>query len=57
MRVCEFHPSERWETATMHILLGITVGAAFVYDSSTGRVANGLTAASGDGQVPMVNWD
>ena len=47
----------------MQILLGmiweflITVGAAFVYDSSTGRVANGLTVASGDGQVPMVNWD
>ena len=47
----------------MQILLGmilevlITVGAAFVYDSSTGRVANGLTVASADGQAPMVNWD
>ena len=33
----------------------ITVGASFVYDSSTGRAANGLTAA--DGHAPMVNWD
>jgi hypothetical protein len=45
------------------ILLGmilgalITVGAAFVYDSSTGRVANGLTVASAEGHAPMVNWD
>ena len=35
----------------------ITVGAAFVYDSSTGRVANGLTVASAEGRAPMVNWD
>jgi hypothetical protein len=47
----------------MRILLGvilgalITVGAAFVYDSSTGRVANGLTVASAEGRAPMVNWD
>jgi hypothetical protein len=47
----------------MQILLGmilgvfITVGATFVYDSSTGRVANGLTVASAEGHPPMVNWD
>jgi hypothetical protein len=47
----------------MQILLGmilgvlITVGAAFAYDSSTGRVANGLTVTSADGHAPMVNWD
>ncbi len=47
----------------MQILLGmilgvlITVGAAFVYDSSTGRAANGLTVASAEGHAPTVNWD
>ncbi len=47
----------------MRVLLGmilgfsITVGGAFVYDSSTGRVANGLTVASAEGHAPMVNWD
>ena len=47
----------------MRILLGmilgvlITVGAAFVYDSSTGRAASGLTVASAEGHAPMVNWD
>ena len=44
----------------MQILLGmilgvlITVGATFVYDSNTGRVANGLTVASAEGHPPMV---
>jgi hypothetical protein len=47
----------------MQMLLGlilgavITVGAAFVYDASTGRAANGLTVASVDGHAPLVNWD
>jgi hypothetical protein len=47
----------------MQILLGmilgvlITIGAAFVYDSSTGRATHGLTMASADGNAPMVNWD
>ena len=47
----------------MQILLGIILGvliavcAAFVYDSSRGRVANGLTVASAEGHAPMVNWD
>jgi hypothetical protein len=58
-----FDRLERWETLIMQMLLGIilggliTVGAAFVYDSSTGRVANGLTVASAEGHAPMVNWD
>ena len=47
----------------MQVLLGmilgvlLTVGAAFVYDSGTGRAANGLTVASAEGHAPMVNWD
>ena len=47
----------------MRILLGmilgalITVGAAFVYDSSTGRAASVLTVASAVGHAPMVNWN
>ena len=41
------------------IVLGVflTISAAFLYDSSTGRAANGLTVASADGHAPMVNWD
>jgi hypothetical protein len=35
----------------------ITIGTAYVYDSGTGRVANGLTVASAEGHAPMVNWD
>ena len=35
----------------------ITIGATFLYDSGTGRAANGLTVASGEGHAPMVNWD
>jgi hypothetical protein len=51
------------ETPAMQILLGmilgvlITIGAALVYDNSTGRAANGLTVASAEGHAPMVNWD
>jgi hypothetical protein len=51
------------ETPTMQILLGmilgvlLTIGAAFLYDSSTGRAASGLTVTSADGHAPMVNWD
>ena len=47
----------------MQMLLGvilgvlIAIGAAFVYDRSTGRSANGLTVASAEGHAPMVNWD
>ena len=45
----------------MQILMGmilcvlLTIGAAFVYDSGTGRAANGLTVASAEGHAPMVN--
>jgi hypothetical protein len=47
----------------MRILLGIILGAlitvcaAFAYDSTTGRAANGLTVASAEGHAPMVNWE
>jgi len=34
----------------------VTIGCAYVYDSSTGRAGNGLSAASAGGQAPMVNW-
>jgi hypothetical protein len=40
-------------------ILGVilTVGCAYAYDSSTGRTANGLSAASAGGLAPMVNWN
>ena len=62
MRDCEFNRSERWESRyeiLLRMILGvlIIVGAAFVYDSTTGRAANGLTVASAEGHAPMVNWD
>jgi hypothetical protein len=47
----------------MPILLGVilgvflTVAGAFVYDSTTGRAANGLSASAVGGNPPMVNWD
>jgi hypothetical protein len=39
------------------MILGIilTIGAAFAYDTSTGRAPNGLASAAG-GSAPMVNW-
>lgn len=45
--------------AFVGFILGVllTIGCAYEYDASTGRVANGLTAASSDGRAPMVNWD
>jgi hypothetical protein len=41
------------------VILGvfITIAGAFVYDSSTGRAANGLSAGSAGGQPPLVNWN
>jgi hypothetical protein len=41
------------------LILGVilTVGAAFAYDTSTGRVPNGLTPTAAGGNAPMVNWD
>jgi hypothetical protein len=35
----------------------VTVAGAYLYDSSTGRTANGLSSTSVDGHAPMVNWD
>jgi hypothetical protein len=51
------------ETPDMQLFVGmilgalLTIGAAFVCDSSTGRAANGLTVTSAEGHAPMVNWD
>jgi len=44
--------------ALLGFILGVivTVAGAYMYDSSTGRTANGLSAASAAGQAPMVNW-
>jgi hypothetical protein len=45
----------------MRVLLGIvlgvliTVGAALLYDSSTGRIPNGLRST--EENAPIVNWD
>jgi hypothetical protein len=47
----------------MPVLLGfilgvaMTIAGAFLYDSSTGRAANGLASTAAAGQAPMVNWD
>ena len=35
----------------------LTVGAAFAYDTSTGRASNGLEPAAAGGNAPVVNWD
>ena len=35
----------------------LTVGAAFAYDSTTGRAANGLEPSAAGGNPPMVNWN
>ncbi len=46
----------------MPVLLGfilgvaVTIVGAYEYDTSTGRSANGLSAASAGGRAPMVNW-
>jgi hypothetical protein len=44
--------------ALIGFILGVlvTIGCAYEYDASTGRAANGLSAASAEGQAPMVNW-
>jgi hypothetical protein len=41
------------------IVLGVllTVGGAFVYDTTTGRTANGLSSSVAAGRPPLVNWD
>ena len=41
------------------IILGVilTIAGAYAYDSSTGRVPNGLPPTAANGQPPLVNWD
>jgi hypothetical protein len=41
------------------VILGvfITIAGAYFYDSSTGRVPNGLSSSAAGGQPPIVNWD
>jgi hypothetical protein len=57
----EFSRWEQWETPVMRVLLGIvlgvliTVGATLLYDSSTGRIPNGLRST--EENAPIVNWD
>jgi hypothetical protein len=47
----------------MPILLGLilgialTIAGAYEFDSTTGRVPNGLSSAAAGGQAPMVNWN
>ena len=47
----------------MPILFGMILGAvlniaaAFAYDTSTGRAANGLPTSAVNGNAPLVNWD
>lgn len=40
-------------------ILGIllTIAGTYVYDSNTGRLANGLSASAAGGQPPLVNDD
>ncbi len=51
------------ETKAMPIFLGmilgviLTIAAAFAYDTSTGRVPNGLPSSAANGNAPLVNWD
>ena len=41
------------------VILGaiLTVAGAYAYDTTTGRVSNGLPALAANGHPPMVNWD
>jgi hypothetical protein len=47
----------------VRIFLGLVLGAiltvacAYAYDSSTGRIGNGLSIASAGGAAPLVNWN
>jgi hypothetical protein len=45
--------------AFIGFILGVlvTIGAAYLYDASSGRASNGLTPTAAAGQAPMVNWD
>jgi hypothetical protein len=41
------------------IIIGafLTIGGAYVFDSTNGRIPNGLSSTAAGGQAPMVNWD
>jgi hypothetical protein len=43
--------------AFLGFILGVvlTVACAYAYDSSTGRIGNGLTSVAGE--APLVNWN
>jgi hypothetical protein len=45
--------------AIFGFILGVvvTIAGAYAYDSSTGRVNNGLPPTAASGRAPMVNWD
>jgi len=35
----------------------VTVFGAYLYDSATGRMGNGLAATAAAGAAPLVNWN
>lgn len=37
--------------------MAATIAVAYEYDSSSGRIVNGLPATTGNGGAPLVNWD
>jgi hypothetical protein len=41
------------------VCLGVilTIVGAYLYDTSTGRAANGLASTAANGRAPLVNWD
>jgi hypothetical protein len=45
--------------AIFAFILGVvvTIAGAYAYDTSTGRVSNGLPTTAAAGRAPMVNWD
>jgi hypothetical protein len=47
------------QTVVISFLIGMvaTVSVAYEYDSSSGRMINGLPANLGNGGAPVVNWD
>jgi hypothetical protein len=47
------------QTVAVSFLIGMTatVFVAYEYDSSSGRLINGLPANTGNGGAPVVNWN
>ena len=37
--------------------MATTIAVAYEYDSSSGRMVNGLPTTTGNGGAPLVNWD